>query len=814
MSKAVDPEFRSMKGCTEMTIFRIEKMKVVRLDKVGHGYFHTGDSYILYSLDKYKQPHIHFWLGKETSQDEAGVAAYKTVELDDFLGGYPVQHREVQFHESAQFLSYFSSGVKYLEGGVDTGFKKVDLPNQYRVRLLQVKGRRHVRVYEVPKEAASLNKGDVFVLDTYQQIYVWNGSQSSRLERAKGVEVARSIRDTEHAGRAQIHIFDEDGSHVETFYKVLGSKESKIKVSEATTDEDAFSRSNQARPVLYKVSDASGKLEVTEVSKAPLKQAMLDENDCFILDYGISGIFAWIGKKATKAERDAAMKTAQGFIKEKGYPNHIPVTRIVQKGEVSVFKQAFTDWMDHGEVGPGGLLYPKGKKSKNVTTKEEKFDAAAMHEKAKSEPIKLVDDGSGKVEIWRIENFEMEPLDRKLYGNFFAGDSYVILYTYLVEGVEHYIVYFWLGKDSSQDEIGAAAIHATSLDDKYGGRPVQVRVTMHKEPEHFLRMFKGQMVIHSGGKASGFKNRGDKDSYDVDGTRLFHVRGLSPHTTKAVQVDETASSLNSNDCFVLETPKATYLWYGKGCSGDERELANSLAGSISTGREATKVLEEKEPADFWEGLGGKGEYASAKALQQELPERPPRLFQCSNASGRFRVEELPDFVQDDLEEDDVMILDTYDEVFVWIGKGANSEERKKALDTAKDYVKTDPSGRDLDSTVLYQIKQGFEPPTFTCWFHAWDPKRSPPSEDDARAALEKENAGVCLVDEELAKYDLKFTFEELKKPMEQLPTGVDPYSRERHLKDEEFPKAFGISREDYEKLPQWKRTKLKKSAGF
>ena len=33
-------------------------------------------------------------------------------------------------------------------------------------------------------------------------------------------------------------------------------------------------------------------------------------------------------------------------------------------------------------------------------------------------------------------------------------------------------------------------------------------------------MFKGAMIVRAGGKASGFKNKNDTDSYDVDGTEV------------------------------------------------------------------------------------------------------------------------------------------------------------------------------------------------------------------------------------------------------------------------------------------------------
>ena len=85
------------------------------------------------------------------------------------------------------------------------------------------------------------------------------------------------------------------------------------------------------------------------------------------------------------------------------------------------------------------------------------------------------------------------------------------------------------------------------------------------------------MVIYSGGHASGFKNVHDHDTYDVDGTRMFRVRGTCADDTHAVQVPEVANSLNSEDVFVLETPSNTWIWTGAGSNEDEQEIAAGVA---------------------------------------------------------------------------------------------------------------------------------------------------------------------------------------------------------------------------------------------
>jgi hypothetical protein len=322
-----------------------------------------------------------------------------------------------------------------------------------------------------------------------------------------------------------------------------------------------------------------------------------------------------------------------------------------------------------------------------------------------------------------VQDFDLAPVEPSKYGQFFGGDSYVIQYTYLKNKIENYIIYFWLGDKSSADEKGSAALLAKQKDDSLRNRPVLVRVVQGKEPAHFRQLFKGKLVIHTGGRASCFKNVSDSDSYDTDGTALFHVKGTNDLNTVAVQVTEVASSLNSEDCFVLVTPSHAYAWNGRASNSAEKATALSIAQLLSTsyngtgGRVVEAVNEGSEPANFWSAIGGKTDYASISP--GETAPKDPRLFQASNATGSFDVNEVCDFTQTDLNDEDVFLLDTYTAVYLWIGSQSNEAEKTKSFEFANKFIAEANDGRDPDCPII-TVHAGQEPAMFTAQFVGWD----------------------------------------------------------------------------------------------
>jgi Gelsolin repeat len=166
-------------------VWRIEKFKVVPWPTEQYGEFFRGDSYIV--LNTYKvgssdalKYDIHIWIGSESTQDEYGTAAYKMVEADDYLGGAPVQHRQVEGSEAPEFEKLFGF-LEYLDGGVESGFKHVeptvDKPLFFRVKGTHVKT---LKMMQVPMTVASLNEGDSFILyASKEQVWCWHGKDVS-----------------------------------------------------------------------------------------------------------------------------------------------------------------------------------------------------------------------------------------------------------------------------------------------------------------------------------------------------------------------------------------------------------------------------------------------------------------------------------------------------------------------------------------------------------------------------------------------------------------------------------------------------------
>ncbi|XP_077593091.1 gelsolin a isoform X2 [Stigmatopora nigra] len=696
-----------------LQIWRVENFDLVPVPENLHGGFYTGDAYIVLNTIKQRsgnlQYDLHFWLGDFSTQDERGSAAIFTVQMDDFLGGKPIQYREVQGHESKTFLGYFKSGLKYMKGGVASGFKHVVTNEVVVQRVLQVKGRRVVRATEVPVSWDSFNQGDCFILDLGNEIYQWCGSQSNRFEKLKATQVAKGIRDNERSGRARVYVCDE-GMEREKMIEVLGEKPD---LPLGTSDDIKADASNRMKAKLYKVSNASGGMTMALVAEEnPFPQSALESGDCFILDHGSDGkIYVWKGQQANTDERKESIRAAEEFIQKMGYPKHTQVQILPEMGETPLFKQFFKNWRDKDQTVGLGLAYIA-----NSIARIEKvpFDAACLHDSAAmAAQHGMVDDGSGEKQIWRIEGSDKVEVEPSTYGQFFGGDSYIILYNYQHGGRRGHFIYMWQGMDSSQDEIGACAILGAQLDEELGGGPVQVRVVQGKEPAHLMSLFGGQpMVVYKGGTS---RDGGQSSPAE---TRLFQVRSNSAGHTRAVEVDAVAVNLNSNDAFILVSPAGSFMWAGLGASDTEKTGAQQLCDIL--GATPSEVQEGGEPDEFWDALGGKDAYRTSTRLKDKMDAHPPRLFACSNKTGNFIIEEVPgEMTQDDLATDDVMILDTWEQVFVWIGNEAQDEEKTEAMTSAVRYIETDPANRD-HRTPIVKIKQGFEPPTFTGWFLGWD----------------------------------------------------------------------------------------------
>jgi len=223
------------------------------------------------------------------------------------------------------------------------------------------------------------------------------------------------------------------------------------------------------------------------------------------------------------------------------------------------------------------------------------------------------------------------------------------------------------------------------------------------------------------------------------------------------------------------------------------------------------------------------------------------------------------FDQTDLNDEDVFLLDTYTQLFVWVGSKSNSEERAKSLEVAKNFIATADDGRD-ESQPIVSVNAGSEPDIFSSYFLPWDPeyttkrlyvdpyqaklakakeenkevverrmvelkKAAPPP---AAPAVEEQKPAWAKADTSAAdeppapapspapkpaaaaaasasSLKGKFSYDDLKAG---LPDGVDHTSKELYLDDATFVEVFKMQPAEFAALPKWKRDTQKKAVGL
>jgi len=346
-----------------LRVWRIEDFEVVAWPKDQYGVFFDGDSFIV--LHSYKVGardgseklghDVFFWLGAHTSQDEAGVAAYKTVELDEFLHGAAVQHREIQQSPSDAFVALFPR-LRIRRGGVRSGFRHVEAPPKEDVlTLLRVfkhpgaaPGKDAVVVHEVEPTWQSLDEEDVFILDRGDKIWVWQGRKCSPMEKAKAAQV---VHDMTLAKHVDVEVLSESESRSRLVVDLLGGK--------TDAPADGFHR---ARPVtstsakaaqpgshhprrLWRLSDASGKLSFDIVKdNDSISMSDLDGNDVFLLDNAGREIWVWEGRGASRDERKMWLSVAQAYVQQALSDNSeaylTPIAKVQEGNESAAFMRA------------------------------------------------------------------------------------------------------------------------------------------------------------------------------------------------------------------------------------------------------------------------------------------------------------------------------------------------------------------------------------------------------------------------------------------------------------------------------------------
>lgn len=737
-----------------LSVWEIENFLPNLVDEVAHGKLYRGDCYIvLHTTINVTSDSlcwkIFFWIGDNASLDKRACAAIHAVNLRNFLGAECRTIREELGEESEEFLSLFDSPLVYIDGGrTASGFYTVE-DITYFTRMFRVHAHgTSVHLEPVKLCYTSLDIGYVFILDAGLSIFLWQGTKAKNTLKSKARLLAEKINKNERKNSAEIFI-EEFGEESKEFRDLLGMDDtfdSSIDI-QANVDENF----EPPCPRLYQVKLGMGYLELpqVEILHNTLDHSLLNSKNVYILDSS-TDLYVWFGKKSTRLVRAAAVKLSQELFAMIERPDYALTMRIQEGNEHQIFKIRFVGWEEIIAVDFTRTAESVQKTGADLTKwamkQETKHDLAALF--TPRQPPMLFNEALQLMQDWNddLDHMESFVLEGKKFvrlpedelGQFYSKDCYVFVCHYWVpvddeEGNEDVsdgqpedfqcVVYFWQGRDASN--MGWLTF-TFSLEKQFkamlGEKLEVIRTHQQQENIKFLSHFKRKFVIHSG-----------KRKVKPPPVQLYHLRSNgSALYSRLIEIKPDARNLNSAFCYILkvkfdqeDSNGIVYLWVGSKSDPEDVKLAEEIADDMfNDAWTSLQVINEGEEPNnfFWVALGGEKPYEQDAEYMKYT-----RLFRCSNEKGYFTIsEKCSDFCQDDLADDDIMVLDNGEQVFLWLGARSSEVEIKLAYKSAQVYIQHLRVNQPEKPRKLMLALKNKESRKFTKCFHGWSSHKKTP----------------------------------------------------------------------------------------
>lgn len=193
----------------EPIVFHVQKGRLVRMADPGS--FGRGDCYLVDAGEK-----IYLWIGPNSTVDEKFLTAASAVMKDTARKGHADIDRIDGGEEPEEFKALFDD-FELTDEDTEGILRKVQLEKrEYKLWRVHHDEGDETFFAEVPCKRESLHSDDVFILDTWDDIYVWRGKDATAREKFDGNIYARRY-DAERVGVQDIELIEEGEEPPEFF---------------------------------------------------------------------------------------------------------------------------------------------------------------------------------------------------------------------------------------------------------------------------------------------------------------------------------------------------------------------------------------------------------------------------------------------------------------------------------------------------------------------------------------------------------------------------------------------------------------------